>query len=147
VAELDRRTVFQGAGLMAGLTLVQACGGGSDEGSPAPTRAATSTEPAPSPTPEVLVALADIPVGGAVSAQTSLGEKLILARPTATTAVGFSAKCPHRGCTVAPATGKIACPCHGSTYNTTTGERLGGPTPTGLAPFPVKVQGGNVVTA
>jgi nitrite reductase/ring-hydroxylating ferredoxin subunit len=93
------------------------------------------------------MALADIPVGGAVSAQTPIGEKVILARPTASTVVGFSAQCPHRGCTVAPATGKLQCPCHGSTFNTTTGERLGGPAPNGLAEFPVKVQGGNVVTA
>lgn len=146
MTEVDRRSVLQGAAVVAGLGLVAGCGGGTDEASPGPTGATTSESPTPSG-PAVLVALSAIPVGGAVSAEAPTGEKLILARPTATTAVGFSAKCPHRGCTVAPKPEKLQCPCHGSTYETTTGKRLGGPAPTGLTPFPVRVQGGNVVTA
>jgi cytochrome b6-f complex iron-sulfur subunit len=149
VAELDRRGVLQGAALVAGAGLIAACGGGSDDGSPssAPSVPSSAPEPTASPTPAVLAALSDITVGTAVSAKTPDGEKIILARPSTTRVVGFSAKCPHRGCTVEPKPDKLACPCHGSTYATTTGERLGGPAPTGLTPFPVRVVGGNVVTA
>ena len=146
MTEVDRRSVLQGAALVAGLGAVSACGG-SDEAGPGATASPSGSAAASSEGPQVLVALADIPVGGAVSATAPTGEKVILARPTATTAVGFSAQCPHRGCTVAPGGDRLACPCHGSTFATTTGARLGGPAPGGLAPFPVKVQAGNVVTA
>jgi cytochrome b6-f complex iron-sulfur subunit len=146
MADVERRSVLQGAAALAGLGVVAACGG-SDEASPgATTSPAGSAKSAPG-APAVLAALADIPVGGAVSATTPDGQKVILARPTAATAVGFSAKCPHQGCTVAPGSDKLACPCHGSTFATATGERIGGPAPSGLSSFPVKVQAGNVVTA
>jgi len=146
VAEVDRRRVLQGAALVAGSGLVAACGGGSDEASPSASPAPTSA-PTSSPTPAVIAALSDISVGSAISATTPEGQKIILARPSGNSVVGFSAQCPHRGCTVAPSTDKLACPCHGSTFATTTGERLGGPAPNGLASFPVKLVGGNVVTA
>jgi len=149
VGEVDRRNVLQGAVLVAGAGLVAACGG-SDEATPAVSgsrSAGPTQEPTSPPTSEVLAALADIAVGKAIAVTAPSGAKLILARPSAATVVGFSSQCPHRGCTVAPKPDKLACPCHGSTFATTTGERLGGPAPTGLASFPVKIDGDNVVSA
>ncbi|CAN5520706.1 hypothetical protein BH10ACT11_BH10ACT11_01680 [soil metagenome] len=45
----------------------------------------------------------------------------------------FSAVCTHAGCQVAYSGGAISCPCHGATYDSTTGAVTGGPAPTGLA--------------
>jgi Rieske Fe-S protein len=49
----------------------------------------------------------------------------------------FHARCPHLGCTVAPAgDGLLACPCHGSRFDAA-GRRLGGPAPSDLRPLPL----------
>jgi Rieske Fe-S protein len=70
---------------------------------------------------------------------------LLVARPTATTVVAFSAICTHQGCTVEPAGKLFGCPCHDSSYNAFTGEVLSGPAPSALRPFAVKIQGTDVV--
>jgi Rieske Fe-S protein len=100
-----------------------------------------------------LTTLDAVPVGGAVAVQLPGGRPGIVARPTATTAVAFSAICTHQGCTVAPAGAKLNCPCHGSVYNALTGAvevgAFGAPAD-GQAPLPkvgVKVVGGKVVPA
>jgi Rieske Fe-S protein len=49
-------------------------------------------------------------------------------------------------CTVQPKGTLLQCPCHGSQYNPTTGAVLRGPAPRGLAPVPVHVADGEVVT-
>jgi Rieske Fe-S protein len=54
------------------------------------------------------------------------GDPAIVARPTANTAVAFSAKCTHMGCTVQPAGSELHCPCHGSKYNALTGAVIQG---------------------
>ena len=61
--------------------------------------------------------------------------------------VAFSAVCTHRGCTVAPGDDALECPCHGSTYDLTTGENTGGPAPRPLAVLPVRVVDGVVEEA
>ena len=43
--------------------------------------------------------------------QAADGSPAIVARPTATTAVAFSAICTHEGCTVNPAGSELDCPC------------------------------------
>jgi nitrite reductase/ring-hydroxylating ferredoxin subunit len=152
---LDRRSVLQIAcGSCAALAL-SACGGGSsgtaagggttggasttapDSGGSSPTAAAGAT---------ALAQLADIPVGSSISAKS--GDKpLLIARPTATTVVAFSAICTHQGCTVAPAGKTFACPCHGSKYDAFTGAVINGPAPAPLHPFAVAVKNGAVVAA
>jgi Rieske Fe-S protein len=92
-----------------------------------------------------LVALADVPVGGAVSATSPAGKPLIISQPTKGTVAGFSAICTHMGCTVAPAGKELDCPCHGSVYDAATGTNLSGPAPRPLAPFPVHVDAGQVL--
>jgi len=46
----------------------------------------------------------------------------------------FSAVCTHAGCTVGYDGTEIYCPCHGAQYSARTGEVVGGPAPSGLAP-------------
>ena len=104
--------------------------------------AATSGAPAAGGT---IVALADVPVGGSVSAKDAAGKPIVVAQPTAGTVVAFTAICTHQGCTVKPAGKEFHCPCHGSKYDAATGKVLGGPAPQPLAAIPVHVAGGNIV--
>ena len=60
----------------------------------------------------------------------------------------YDATCPHMGC---PVSGRslqkkhvLECPCHGSTYDPYTGERLSGPAPRGLKPLQFEVRGGDI---
>lgn len=94
-----------------------------------------------------LVKLADVPVGGAVSAKAADGSTVIVAQPKAGEAVAFSSKCTHMGCTVAPAGAQLKCPCHGSVYDALTGKNVSGPAPRPLPPIQVSVTGGEVVQA
>ena len=59
----------------------------------------------------------------------------------------LSATCTHGGCTVGyNAKGIIiVCPCHGGTYNPTTGAVLAGPPPSALTKYTV-TQDGNILT-
>ena len=60
----------------------------------------------------------------------------------------FIATCPHMGCPVsgrALATkGIIECPCHGSTFDPLSGERLSGPAPGGLIKIGTEVKEGKI---
>lgn len=94
-----------------------------------------------------LAELADVPVGGAVSATDQDGKPVIVAQPEAGQVVAFSAICTHKGCTVAPEDGILKCPCHGSTYDLATGENTGGPAPEPLPEIEVSVEDGSVVQA
>ena len=143
---VTRRPVL-GVGLLAS-TLLVACG---DDGA-TPAAEATSASPAPTSAPQAatgaaLVKLADVPVGGAVSAKTADGTDLIIAQPTAGTVAAFIAKCTHKGCAVAPAGDKLDCPCHGSVFEAMTGKNISGPAPSPLVPFGVRIAGDDVVGA
>jgi nitrite reductase/ring-hydroxylating ferredoxin subunit len=136
---ISRRTLLAaGSGTALGVAVLAACGGGGG----------SSAEPSPAPKPSAggaLARLADVPVGGAVSAQDASGKPVIVAQPTAGQVVAFSAICTHAGCTVAPQGKILQCPCHGSTYDLATGKNTGGPAPRPLPELTVKVRGGNVV--
>ncbi|MDT7539862.1 MAG: hypothetical protein QOI82_3447 [Actinomycetota bacterium] len=82
-----------------------------------------------------------------MSGRAPSGPKILLARPTATTVVAFSSVCTHQQCTVEPDGKRFACPCHGSTYDAFTGKNIGGPAPSPLHPFAVKISGADVVEA
>jgi cytochrome b6-f complex iron-sulfur subunit len=145
---VDRRMLLAGTGVGCAL-LLAACGGGggsndsADSGSDSSTLGG-ATSSAAGGSEKALATLASIKVGSAVSAQDSDGNPVIVARPTADTAVAFSAICTHQGCTVAPAGSELDCPCHGSRYNATTGKVLGGPAPKPLPSIAVTVRGGQV---
>jgi cytochrome b6-f complex iron-sulfur subunit len=61
--------------------------------------------------------------------------------------VAFSAACTHQGCQVgySSASRQIICPCHGGTYNASTGAVLGGPPPSALTKYTV-TKSGNILT-
>ena len=133
--EVSRRAVLIGGMALAGGVLV-ACspspqGGGGGGGSAAPDGG--------------LVALDDVPVGGAVSATAADGTPVIIAQPTAGEVVAFSAICTHLGCTVRPDDDRLVCPCHGSEFETLTGRNVAGPAPRPLDAFEVRVVDGQVV--
>lgn len=119
-------------------------GGAPSAGTPGPTSA---VPPASTQAPAPLAVLADIPVGRAVSATTTDGKAVILSRTGASTVVGFSSRCPHQGCTVAPAGESLACPCHGSRFAVADGSLVSGPAPRGLSAYAVKVVGNAVLPA
>lgn len=144
--DLSRRSVLAVGAVGVGGAALAACGSsGGDSGGQPPAPASAPATGGGSAAP--LAKLSDITVGQTVSATSPDGKPLIVARPTATTAVAFSAICTHQGCTVKPAGGHIECPCHHSTYNNLTGVNTGGPAPAPLASYPVKVQGDEVLPA
>jgi Rieske Fe-S protein len=59
----------------------------------------------------------------------------------------FSAICPHQGCTVGYGGGQFQCPCHGSTFDGSTGAVLSGPAQSGLSPIAITVSGGQIYEA
>lgn len=131
----SRRTFLIGAAAVSGAGFLAACGGPAPESLPRP----TTREGA-------LAAVADIPVGGAVSATTFDGDPILITQPEKGTIVAFSAICTHQGCTVVPNGKQLRCPCHGSVYSET-GENVSGPAPRPLDPFEVQVKDGQVVQA
>ena len=140
---VDRRTVLRGAAVTVGGAALAACGDGG--------RAATGPSPSAAPPSAgaggaALAALDDIAVGTAVSA-TGADGPVLLVRTTETDVVGFSAICPHQGCTVLPAEEALACPCHASKFELSTGAVLQGPATRDLSGYPVSVVDGSVVPA
>jgi Rieske Fe-S protein len=132
---VTRRSVLAAGAVGAGAVALAACGSGSSMSQATPQANAQ------------LVKLDDIEVGRCVSAKLPDGRTAIVARPTSETAVAFSAKCTHMGCTVAPAGNELHCPCHGSKYNALTGAVIQGPASRPLAKVAVRVANGEVVTS
>jgi Rieske Fe-S protein len=143
---LDRRQVLVRAGLatlgVAAAGVLAACSSGGSSGDGSGSGSGASAPAAGG----ALAQLADIPVGGAISAQDSDGNPILLTQPEAGTVVGLSAICTHQGCTVAPddKDHQLLCPCHGSTYDLE-GKNTGGPAPSPLPPFDVHVSNGAVL--
>ncbi|MCD6639233.1 MAG: Rieske (2Fe-2S) protein [Nocardioides sp.] len=113
-----------------------------------------SSDPTPTPSPSrtdegptALADVADVPVGGGVSATGGDGKPVIVTQPTEGTFVAFSAICTHQGCTVAPVDDILRCPCHFSTYDLATGEVTDGPAPSPLPEVAVRVVDDQVVEA
>jgi Rieske Fe-S protein len=145
-----RRTVLTGAGAAAGALALAACSSGTTKAAPATaasTPAVSTDAPAAAAggTAKPLATLADIPVGTAVAAKDGDGKPVLVAQPSAGTAVAFSAICTHMGCTVAPAGKELHCPCHGSVYEAATGKVIDGPAPAPLHAVAVHVQDGKVL--
>lgn len=152
---IDRRHLLAGGIAAAGVVGLAACGDGTSGATEDPIYggqqggAATSTTPSPGTTSAAgatLIALADVPVGGAAAAKGVDGKPIIVAQPQAGTVVAFSAICTHRGCTVAPDAARLKCPCHGSTFAIADGARVSGPAQLPLTKVEVTVVGGQVVS-
>lgn len=149
---LDRRTLIRSAGAVGvgsvGAGALSGCGSGSG----ASTGSADSSSVASSDTSSgaatgaasgASVPVADVPVGGG-----KIVGKVVVTQPTAGTFKAFSAICTHKGCTVSKVEGgKIACPCHGSMYDVSTGAPTAGPAQKPLAAKTATVEGTNVVVS
>jgi Rieske Fe-S protein len=131
-----RRSVLVAGAGVVGVAALAACG----------SKSKAAVAPAAATGAGALAKVADIPVGGAISA-TANGKPIILSQPSAGTVKAFSAVCTHMGCTVAPADKELDCPCHGSKYDLATGAVIGGPAPKPLPAVAVKVVNGEVLPA
>jgi Rieske Fe-S protein len=89
------------------------------------------------------VAKAEVPVGGG-----KIVAGAVVTQPTSGTFKAFSSTCTHQGCTVAEVTDNtIRCPCHGSSFDASTGAVKSGPA---QRPLPAKTltdSGSSVVVA
>lgn len=140
-----RRAFMTGTVAAAGVGVLAACAADDGDGGAAgPTSAPPS---AGGGAAAGLVALADVPVGGAVAARTAAGDDVLVAQPEAGTVVCFSAVCTHQGCIVEPDGAELRCPCHGSVFASATGENLQGPAPRPLDVVAVEIRDGQVVEA
>jgi len=148
---VSRRAVLAAGAVGAGAVALAACSSSSKPGATQPAGSQPAgSQPAgsqPAASGNDLVKLADVEVGKCVSVKLPDGKPGIVSRLTQDTAVAFSAKCTHMGCTVAPAGSELHCPCHGSKYNALTGAVLQGPAPLPLAKIDVQVVSGEVVAS
>jgi Rieske Fe-S protein len=138
-----RRQVLRGAGVaagtVAGAAVLAACSEGNDPGEPAD---AVSSAGAGT----VVIALADVPVGGAAAAEVA-GQPVLVTQPVEGEVHAFSAICTHEGCQVVPGEGELECPCHLSRFALEDAAVLGGPAQEPLGEVSVTVADGDVVLA
>ena len=131
----SRRAVLVAGGAIGVAGALAACG--SSNG-----MATTSGTPGPAQ-PTTLGPSAEVPVSGGKVYEK---EQVVVTQPKQGEFKGFSAVCPHQGCLVSDvADNVIACPCHGSLFNATTGAVEQGPAVQGLAPVAVKDSNGTLV--
>ncbi|MCK9894620.1 Rieske (2Fe-2S) protein [Frankia sp. AgB32] len=87
----------------------------------------------------------DVPAEGGLILDS---EGVVLTRNAAGEVQGFSKVCTHQGCSVNAVSGdRILCPCHGSAFDTRTGQPVAGPAKAPLPPVAVAVRGGEVFPA
>lgn len=91
-------------------------------------------------------------IGGAMPEQRTLtafevgGERVAVVNLEGTL-YAFDDVCPHRQCSLAGGRLEgtvVTCPCHGSQFDVTTGERLRGPAVRGVRAFAVRVAAGDL---
>ena len=141
---LSRRTVLA-AGGAAGVAALAACSGEAEtepadtadadsgaedaaaEDTTAEDGASSEDQDAGADAADAIANVSDVPVGGALAATTAAGEAVLLTQPTDGEIHAFSSVCTHQGCTVEAGEGELSCPCHGSSFDLTTGDVLGGP--------------------
>jgi Rieske Fe-S protein len=145
---MTRREILRGAGVASGVLVggatLAACSDGGD--GPSGYGGGQGENGTSQEEDGVVVALADVPVGGAVSA-TIDGKDVLVTQPVEGEVHAFDAICTHQGCTVAPGDGELACPCHGSRYALTDAAVVAGPAPEPLPEIPVTVEGGDVIAS
>ncbi|HEX5568994.1 MAG TPA: Rieske (2Fe-2S) protein, partial [Streptomyces sp.] len=84
-----------------------------------------------------------VPVGGSLLYRE---KKLVVSQPAEGEFKAFGAVCTHGGCVLTSVKELEAdCSCHGSRFDTTTGEVLRGPATAPLPEVPVRADGGTLV--
>jgi thiosulfate dehydrogenase [quinone] large subunit len=159
--EVDRRTLLRTVGATAavgaaallvgglGVAVNRSEGDGSESGAaPAPTPALSSTAPpaAGAPAGATLIGAASaIAVGRSVSfTDPRSGGPAILLQPRSGSFLAYTAVCTHEGCTVSYDGRQFSCPCHGATFDATTGDVTGGPARGPLTKINVQMVNGQV---
>ncbi|MDN7122553.1 Rieske 2Fe-2S domain-containing protein [Nocardioides sp. ChNu-153] len=121
------------AGSAAGAPLLAACGGETEVSAP---------DGAPG---EVIVAAADVPVGGGVIVD---DPAVVVTQPQAGTFKAFSSICTHQSCRVTQVEDRaIVCQCHRSLFSIDDGAVLDGPAEEPLPEVAVAVDGTDVTFA
>jgi thiosulfate dehydrogenase [quinone] large subunit len=113
----------------------------------APTPPATTAAPAGPKVPANAVKLGPssrLPRGEAATYSDPSGGTGIVIRKPGGGLTAFSAICTHAGCTVGYQNGQLVCPCHGGTFDASTGAVISGPPPTGLPKRRVLEAGGDI---
>lgn len=148
---LTRRQVLRSAATVGVIgvagTVLAACAGDDEPGTTPTEGTSGSSEPPASDGSgaEGLAAIADVPVNGGLVLES---EKIVITQPADGDFKAFTAVCTHQGCTVNEVTDNvIRCPCHGSTYDASTGEVTRGPATVALAPIEIAVDGDQITLA
>ncbi len=151
---LTRRTVIGGAAAIGGAAVLAACGAddGNDAAEPGtgPEESELIDEEEavvegeePAADEGLLVAAAEVPIGGGVIIGSA---QVVVTQPSENTFRGFSSTCTHQGCQVSSVEGDvIRCACHNSTFSVDDGSVLGGPATAPLPEVPVALAGDQVV--
>jgi Rieske Fe-S protein len=106
-----------------------------------------SSEPGGLTRRRVLVgSTSEVPLNGGLIIEDP--EPIVITQPADGEFLAFTAVCTHQGCTVATVEENvIRCGCHGSQYDASTGEVIGGPAPDPLAPIEINVEGDSISLA
>ena len=147
-AMLSRRALGCAAIFGVAGPLLVAC---SDDGGAAPSGGGSSSEDAPRESGAVLVAAADVPVGGGVVLPE---QELVVTQPSEGEFKAFTSVCTHQGTQLSGVSqGRITCPLHGSQFAVEDGSNVTGPNGSeggsvpDLESFAVEVVDGQVVLA
>lgn len=110
-----------------------ACGGGDEGGSDDPGGDGES----------VRVPVSDVPEGGGV-----VTDGVVVTQPSEGEYKAFDARCPHQGCSVREVTSSaIVCPCHGSEFDSSSGDVTQGPATEGLTEQKLSVEGDEITVS
>lgn len=141
-AAVSRRALLGGAGTVAAVGALAACGAAPErEAAPAPAPVATTTSP-PGPDAEVVATVADIPVGSGVMID---AHRLVVTQPEPGDFHAFVAICTHQGCNITDVEGEqIRCMCHGSRFSLD-GLPVEGPAKRPLVSRPIEARGDDLV--
>jgi nitrite reductase/ring-hydroxylating ferredoxin subunit len=154
-----RRAMLAGAGAVGASALLAACGTSEDDGSLADGDGGATTGSTPDTTtaPTTGAPAASQPAGGGGTRLSPAGDipveggkifadqQVVITQPVKGEFKGFTAVCPHAGCTVANVKdGVINCGCHGSQFSIEDGTVKRGPAEDPLDEIRIRVTGGSV---
>jgi Rieske Fe-S protein len=96
---------------------------------------------------QAIARTSEVAPGSAVEFRDS-GQPAVLVHLQSGEFVAYSAVCTHQQCKVAYRNGQLACPCHGSVFNPSSGaEVVNGPAQRPLSEIPIEVRDGEVFRA